>query len=97
MYIIHSGSVKIHDNNNELAILKDKDFFGELAMLETESRSADATTLTDSLLLSIDQEAIYEIMEDRTEVAKGIITVLCQRIRALNNKFVAEKSAKNAE
>jgi len=94
MYIIHSGSVKIHDNSKELAVLKENNFFGELAMLETESRSADATTASDSMLLSIDQDAIYEIMEDRTEVAKGIITVLCQRIRALNEKFVAEKSIK---
>jgi CRP-like cAMP-binding protein len=94
MYIIHSGSVRIHDNSKELAVLKENDFFGELAMLETESRSADATTTSDSMLLSIDQDAIYEIMEDRTEVARGIITVLCQRIRNLNEKFVAEMSAK---
>jgi len=43
MYIIHRGEVRIHKGQQILALLKEKDFFGELSLLDTETRSASAT------------------------------------------------------
>src|ERR1044072_5815597 len=40
MYIIHKGAVKIHKENIILAILTEKEVFGELALLDPEVRSA---------------------------------------------------------
>jgi CRP-like cAMP-binding protein len=91
MYIIYSGKVKIHDGDSVLATFDEKNFFGDLAMLDTEPRSADATAETDSVLLRLEQEAIYELMDDRIEVAQGIIKTLCERIRNLNTKYVENK------
>ena len=45
MYIIQQGEVRIHKNNTTLAILKEKEVFGELALLDAEQRSASATTV----------------------------------------------------
>lgn len=86
MYIIYSGSVLIHDGTSKLAELKDGNFFGELALLDTEPRSASVTALEDSLLLRIDQEAFYEIMADRSEVIREIMKILCQRLRNQNEE-----------
>lgn len=88
MYIIYQGEVKIHKGNTTLAILKEKEVFGELALLDSEVRSASATTYTDCLLFRIEQEPFYELLENRTEVAKGFIKILCQRLRAQNEKSV---------
>src|ERR1043165_2160388 len=44
MYIIFIGSVRIHKGGQTLAVLNDRDFFGDLSLLDTETRSADATT-----------------------------------------------------
>ncbi len=88
MYIIHRGEVRIHKGNTTLAILKEKEVFGELALLDAELRSATATTNMDCILFRIEQEPFYELIENRTEVARGFIKILCQRLRAQNEKSV---------
>ncbi|MEX1241665.1 MAG: MFS transporter [Cyclobacteriaceae bacterium] len=86
MFIIYSGSVKVHDGDLTFAILKSRDFFGELSLLDTEPRSASVTALEDSLLLRIDQQAFYEIMADRSEVIREIMKILCRRLRKQNQE-----------
>lgn len=95
MYIIFKGEVKIHKAEHTFAVLKENDFFGELSLLDTETRSASATTKTEALLLKIDQEPFYELMESRIEVAKGIIKTLCRRLKAQNEKSVQSKPAQS--
>ncbi len=89
MYIIYKGQIKIHKGSTTLAILKEKEVFGELSLLDSETRSASATANTDCFLFKIDQEPFYELMETRPEVAKGFIKILCQRLRAQNEKAIA--------
>lgn len=86
MFIIYSGSVRIHDGDLTLARLKSPDFFGELSLLDAEPRSASVTALEDSLLLRIDQQAFYEIMADRSEVIREIMKILCRRLRKQNQE-----------
>ena len=86
MYIIQHGSIRIHKGNTTLAILKDKEVFGELSLLDADTRSASATADTDCTLYKIDQEPFYELMDERPEVAKGFIKILCQRLRTMNEK-----------
>ena len=81
MYVIFKGEVKIHKGGVVVAILKEKDLFGEMSLLDTEARSASATTITDTLLLKLDQEDLFELMDTRVEVAKGIIKMLSKRLR----------------
>jgi CRP/FNR family transcriptional regulator, cyclic AMP receptor protein len=88
MYIINQGEVNIHKGSTTLAILKEKEVFGELSLLDSEVRSASATTNTDCVLFRIEQEPFYELLENRTEVARGFIKILCQRLRAQNEKSV---------
>jgi ATP/ADP translocase len=84
MYIIAEGEIKIGDGATLFATLGKSDFFGELALVETEPRSADAVAATDCLLIRIDQDDFYELIEDRTEVARGILVILAQRLRRQN-------------
>ncbi len=91
MYIIFKGEVKIHKGEHTFAVLKENDFFGELSLLDTDTRSASATANTETLLLKIDQEPFYELMESRIEVAKGIIKTLCRRLKAQNEKSIKKR------
>ncbi|WP_301932022.1 cyclic nucleotide-binding domain-containing protein [Ferruginibacter sp.] len=86
MYIILSGEIEIHKGKTMLAVLKEKEVFGELSLLDAETRSASATAKTDCLLFKIDQEPFYELIESRPEVAMGFIKILCKRLRQLNDK-----------
>jgi CRP-like cAMP-binding protein len=88
MFVIYKGEVKIHKGATTLAVLKEKEVFGELSLLDSETRSATATANTDCFLFKIDQEPFYELVETRPEVAKGFIKILCQRLRAQNEKAV---------
>lgn len=87
MYIIFKGSVKVHKEEQLLAVLEEKDFFGELSLLDTETRSASVTAISDCILFRIDQEPFYDMMELRPEVMKGVVQILCKRLRAANKKI----------
>lgn len=89
MYIIYQGQVRIHKGDKELAILGEKEVFGELSLLDAETRSASATAHTDCVLYKIDQEPFYELIDSRPEIAKGFIKILCQRLRAQNERSVS--------
>lgn len=86
MYIIFNGEIEIHKGKTSLAILQAKEVFGELSLLDAETRSASATAKTDCFLFKIDQEPFYELIESRPEVAMGFIKILCKRLRTLNDK-----------
>ena len=90
MFIIHVGEVKIHKGGTDLAILKEKEVFGELALLDAEVRSATVTANTDCVLFRIEQEPFYELIDNRPEVARGFIKILCQRLRAQNEKSIIQ-------
>ncbi len=59
MYIIHRGEVRIHKGTTILAILGEKEVFGELSLRDAENRSASATSNTNCTLFRIDQEPFY--------------------------------------
>ena len=84
MYIIAEGEIHIGDGSTRFATMGKGDFFGELALVETEPRSADALAGSDCLLIRIDQDDFYELIEDRMEVARGILVILAKRLRKQN-------------
>ena len=96
MYIIFRGSIRIHKADRTLATFNEKDFFGDLSLLDPETRSATATALTDCLLLKLDQEPLYDLFETQPEVMRGIIRILCRRIRSANKKIMELTEGKGA-
>ena len=81
LYVIVQGEVKVHDGDQDLKHLKDKSVFGELAVLDPEPRSASITAIKDTHLLRLDREAFLELMAGNMEVVRGVLAVLCDRIR----------------
>ena len=86
MYIIFSGDIQIHKGKTTLATLHEKEVVGELSLLDAEPRSATAIAKTDCILFKIDQEPFYELINNRPEIARGFIKILCNRLRQLNQK-----------
>ncbi len=81
MYFIYSGTVSIHDGEHQLAELSSREIFGELSLLDSETRSASATTLSDCVLLKIEQEPFYDVVASNTDILKGIMQTICRRLR----------------
>ena len=87
MYVIYSGMVEIFDGKTKLAQFEANDIFGELALLDAETRSASAVIAEDTLLFRIDQDDFYDLMEERTELLKSVLGILCKRIRRQNERL----------
>ncbi|MCC3151760.1 cyclic nucleotide-binding domain-containing protein [Hymenobacter sp. BT770] len=87
LFILHDGQVGIFNGNQQLATFGPGDFFGELALLDAEPRSASAAALSQVLAFRLDQEDFYDLMEERGEVLRNILRMLCQRIRLQNEKM----------
>lgn len=92
MYFIYKGKIRVHDGDHTLAILQDNEILGELSVLDSETRSATATTLDESILLKLDQEPFYEIVLNNAGVLKGILKTLCKRLRETNIKSITVKN-----
>jgi len=83
MYIITSGKVEINAAGKVLAILEKGDFFGEMSVLDLEPRSATAVAAEPTVLLSIDQHELFELMREEVEIAYGIIRMITKRLREM--------------
>jgi signal transduction histidine kinase len=84
MYIIKSGSVRIHDGNHVLSRLKTGQVFGEFALFDKESRSASVTAEDATVLLELKQDAFARVMADKVEVTLGVLKKVIRRIREMN-------------
>ena len=81
MYVIFYGKVRVHDGERLLNYLGERDVFGEMALLDPEPRLASVTTVEATRLFRLNQTPFFELMEERPEVATGIIRVLTSRLR----------------
>jgi CRP/FNR family cyclic AMP-dependent transcriptional regulator len=86
MYIIETGRVRIsvkdadgHDAT--LAELHDGEFFGEMAILDEQPRSADATVLTSTRLAVLSRGDFRAFLHRNPDIALGILTAMIHRLR----------------
>jgi HEAT repeat protein len=86
MYLIVEGKVRVHDGDRTIVTLAEREVFGELALLDPEPRLASVTTLEDTCLLRLDREAFLELMSGNIEIVRGVLHVLCERLRKLGSE-----------
>ena len=87
MFILLSGEVSIKKGRKFIAKLERGASLGEMSLLDHEARSADALAEKDSVLLKINQDVFYELMESNADIMKQIIRLLTSRIREANSKL----------
>lgn len=98
MFVIVKGAIKIYKNiSNEedrqqaVAVLKAGSFFGEMALMDEETRSAGAMAMEDCELLFLSKESFKKIISENLETAHAILTqiskVMSKRLRDTNNLF----------
>jgi CRP-like cAMP-binding protein len=84
LYIIAEGEVVVHDGERTITHLGEREVVGELALLDSEPRTASVTAVENGLLLRLDQDAFYELIADYPDIVRGIMRVLARRLRAAN-------------
>lgn len=92
MYIIKHGIVKIarkdpiSDDEREIAVLTDNDFFGEMALLLNEPRNATVTAVNDCEVFQIQKDDYMKLMQTSETMSNKTSNELVNRMKQ-NNKF----------
>lgn len=94
LYIIIKGEIEIVKGGNRIDVMKAGGSFGEMAIIDSQPRSADVIAVSDVLLLKMERDDFHEILKQREEVAIGVIRVLNRRIRNLNQRLLESSSEK---
>lgn len=88
MFVIQSGRVEISRGTGSarrvIATLGPTEFFGEMSLLESLPREADATAITDARLLVITQGGLLLRLRRDPTFAVEMLHSLSQRVRKLN-------------
>jgi CRP-like cAMP-binding protein len=87
LYVIAKGKIAIRDGSLELATLGERDFFGELAVLDQEPRSADAVCVDDVELLRLRAADFGELMARRPPIQQHVTMVLVRRVREMTRRL----------
>jgi CRP-like cAMP-binding protein len=90
MFMVVQGAIRIHDGEHTFTTLGQHEVLGEMALLDGEVRSASATAAEDSLLLRLDQVPFLQLLEEEVGMARGIIRVLVQRLRARSAELATQ-------
>ncbi len=86
LYIIESGSVKITRLDDEgreviLAILGSSEFFGEMALLDGQGRSANVMAIDDSVLYTLHRRDFLDVLERFPTISILLLREMTSRLR----------------
>jgi signal transduction histidine kinase len=98
MFVIADGNIKIYkrvagddDRQQAVAVLTPGSFFGEMALLDEEVRSAGAMALTEASLLFLSKESFLDLIDQNLELGHKLLMrlsrTLTKRLRDTNNLF----------
>jgi small-conductance mechanosensitive channel len=106
MFIVHSGSVVVvRERSNggppgaiEVARLGPGEFFGEMALMTGEPRTATVRTTSPSTLIGVDHEALKAVLESAPELADRISRSIAERQEAMSSRTaIVDDAGANVE
>jgi len=92
LYAVISGTVKISSSSVDgreavFNLIHGSEIFGEIALLDGRSRTADAIAMTDCSLMMIDRRNFMPIVHEQPEVAIKLVELLCARLRWTSEQY----------
>jgi CRP-like cAMP-binding protein len=91
MYVVQEGEVEAvaEGDGKEMRLRKlgPNDFFGEMALFGTETRSATVRALGAARVLTIDKKSFLGGIQEDPSLAFRVVKVMSQRIRDLTDRL----------
>ena len=87
LFVIKSGHVRIQVGNRAIAELSTDNIFGEMALIDSEPRSATAIAITDVELVPISEKQFLFLVSQTPYFALKVMRTLAQRLRVMNKGF----------
>ena len=100
-FFVLEGSVKVTRLSKDgreviLAMLNEGDFFGEMSLLDGESRSANVIALEKTKVLTLDRNDFIAVVNDYPQIAVQLLKELARRLRK-SDRHIASLSLSDAE
>lgn len=101
-YVIESGTVCVTQRTNAegermLGVMRDGEFFGEMALLDSAPRAATVRTMTSCVLIEISKNVFESILRRNPSVALTLLRGITDNLRATDQLMIAELELKNQE
>jgi CRP/FNR family transcriptional regulator, cyclic AMP receptor protein len=92
LYIVSEGQVRLAIATSEgrelsFQIVGPGDLFGELALLDGQSRSAEATALAPTTAFSLERSDFHRLRATNPAISEAVIIFLCRRLRDVSDKL----------
>lgn len=91
MYYICSGKVQVSSMKNGetviLATLREGEIFGEMALVDSQQRSATVTALENTWVYTFRANHIQEKLKDADPIIHTIMRILVSTVRDLNDRL----------
>lgn len=99
LYIIQSGKVKItkiiNDKEVLLAVLKEGDIFGEMALLENKPRNASAIAYQETHIMAVNKANFQNMVATQPQLVTKLISLLAERTWVAYRQLANLKIASN--
>ena len=94
LYLVVEGRVRLSVLSAEGRVLSfghagRGDIFGEIAALDGQGRTADATALTRATIMVLARSSLKRLMETRPQLAQAAIDLLCRKLRRTSEQIEA--------
>ena len=94
LFFVVEGSVKVTRLSKDgreviLAMLNAGDFFGEMSLLDGESRSANVIALEDTEVLSLFRDDFLDVLHDYPKIAIQLLKEMTSRLRKSDRQIVS--------
>jgi signal transduction histidine kinase len=96
LYLVQQGQVRISarignaNNTRPLALIEPGDFFGEMAVLDNEPRSANAIAVGQTKLLFLPRDDVLAFLERSPLATLNLVREFSRRMRDFNRRFLEE-------
>ena len=97
MFVIQAGEVEVFREDGKqrevrLAVLREKDFFGEMALFDREVRSATVRALAEARVLTVDRKSFLRRVHEDPSLAFRVVEQMSHRIRELDAELTRLKT-----
>ena len=83
-FVVKTGKVAVRQGNRTLQTLGEGEIFGEMALIDSEPRSAAVVAETDCLVVPIGEKQFLFMSSEAPFFGLSVMRVLVQRLRASN-------------
>jgi len=87
LFVVQSGQVELRLRNRLLETLGENGIFGEMALIDSQPRSADAVAVTDASVVPVSEKQFLFLVSHTPFFALKVMRVMAARLRVTNKQI----------